>query len=493
MSRRIDVELTSQREDGSFTWRAAGAREPKGVVQGDQLPAASRVGAVFRVEVELTLDGMEITQVIPAKGARTEAERLELLGGRRDVPLVTSTVSERGRGDRPGRGGEGGSGERRDRGPRPDRGDRPRREGGPRGQRPDGERSSRPSFDSGPPPETRPKAKRLRPGRKHRSDLIAGLPEEQRPVAEELQKGGMAGVRLALEQQNEKAAAEGHPAIDPAPLLALAESIWPRMRSAEWRDRAEAALVDIEELDLRDLRSVVVAADGGARDDDTRELAAQLRGALTFRVDSEHNAWLDELQELITDGRVVAALRRSSRPPKAGSPLPNGLAQSLTEKAGEALTAEATSERWAIVLDALAFSPVRTAVNPASVPTTVNDELITAVRKSSQRLPHIAVLFGIEPTAAPAAPTSRRGGRTRPERRSPGLTPKADTAPKAGTAPKTDTAPTEATEDAVIATVEEVIVEEVIVEEVIVVDHVVEELVVIDVVQAAVVDVVEGS
>ena len=32
MSSRIEVELTSQREDGTWTWRAAGARQPKGVV-----------------------------------------------------------------------------------------------------------------------------------------------------------------------------------------------------------------------------------------------------------------------------------------------------------------------------------------------------------------------------------------------------------------------------------------------------------------------------
>ena len=237
---------------------------------------------------------------------------------------------------------------------------------------------------------------------------MAALPEEQRPIAEELLRGGIPAVRAALDTQNAQAKAEGRPEIDPAALLSLADSLWPKMRLADWLDRAEAAMADVEELDLRDLRSVVVAADSAARDDESRALSAQLREALTRRVDTEHNAWLDELEELVTDGRVVAALRRSSRPPKAGSPLPLTLAKLLSEKASESLTAEATSERWAVVLDALAFSPVRTSVKPASKPEAPNEELLTAVRNAAERMPQIAAVFGIEPKPVPEGGRSRR-------------------------------------------------------------------------------------
>ena len=44
MSRRIEVELTSRRDDGTWTWRAAGAREPKGLVDAALLPAEFSVG-----------------------------------------------------------------------------------------------------------------------------------------------------------------------------------------------------------------------------------------------------------------------------------------------------------------------------------------------------------------------------------------------------------------------------------------------------------------
>ena len=38
MSRRLEIELTSERPDGTWTWRAAGARQPKGEMDGTLLP-----------------------------------------------------------------------------------------------------------------------------------------------------------------------------------------------------------------------------------------------------------------------------------------------------------------------------------------------------------------------------------------------------------------------------------------------------------------------
>ena len=91
MPRRIEIELTSTREDGSWTWRAAGAREPKGVVDGSTLPGGAKVGDVLRVEVEITLDGTEVTAVLPPKEAKAETGRLELIGRElKDDELVTS-------------------------------------------------------------------------------------------------------------------------------------------------------------------------------------------------------------------------------------------------------------------------------------------------------------------------------------------------------------------------------------------------------------------
>ncbi len=154
----------------------------------------------------------------------------------------------------------------------------------------------------------------------------------------------------------------------------------------------------------------MVAADAAARDDTTRELAQTLREALARRVEQEHADWLNEVTQTLADGRTVRALRLSSRPPKAGAPLPAELATRLTEATNVALTAETGTERYATVLDALAYSPVRQAVVPQGVPAEPGEALLAAVRKLAGRVPQIAALFGIEP--APAKGTRSRGARS---------------------------------------------------------------------------------
>ena len=68
MSRRIDIELTNARPDGTWTWRAAGAQQPKGVVDGSLVPTGAAVGSVFRADAENELDGITILSLTPVKG-----------------------------------------------------------------------------------------------------------------------------------------------------------------------------------------------------------------------------------------------------------------------------------------------------------------------------------------------------------------------------------------------------------------------------------------
>ncbi len=197
--------------------------------------------------------------------------------------------------------------------------------------------------------------------------------------------------------------------------LAAAGKLLPRMRSAEWRDRVEAALAEIDEVDLRDLRSVVVASEDGATDEETKAMAEDLRNKLTERVDREHAEWLAEVAATLADGRMVRALRLSSRPPKAGVPLPQDMVNRLTEAANAALTSDTPSKRWITVLGAVAFSPVRRTVQPQGVPENPDKELLAEVTKLSERVPHIAALFGVEPTPPPRR--SRRGAGVQPASR----------------------------------------------------------------------------
>jgi hypothetical protein len=227
----------------------------------------------------------------------------------------------------------------------------------------------------------------------------------QRPLARIVLRDGVPGLRSTIERQNELARTRSQPEIPPKMLEAVGERLLPRLRSAEWRDNAEAALAGIGDVDLRDIRKVVVAAENGAKDEEGRALAEQLKAGLSARVEAEHGKWLSELNSLLGDGRTVRALRQSSRPPKAGAPLPAELATRLTEAASASMTADTAPERWGTVLDAVAYSPVRQQVNPQALPSKVSDELRSTVRKLSKRVPHIAALFKEAPAAsAPPAP-----------------------------------------------------------------------------------------
>jgi len=440
VARRLDIELTSTRDDGTWTWRAAGAKKPKGVLDGTLVPDGVGVGDVVKVEAEAYLEGLEITTVFPPKGARKQPETLELLGSGRDEPLVTQVLAPKGRGrgrdgDRGGRGRDGdrGRGRGRDGGRGGRDGGRGGREGGRgrggrdggRGEGGRGERRERPQAPA------RPKAPRLRPARTHRQAALKALPQLQHQLAEEVLKGGVPGVRQAVDRMNDKAAAEGMPKIKTEPLVALAEKLAPSLKAAEWRDRAEAALAGIDDIDVKDIRSVVVAADSGARDEESRALADQLREGLTARVDAEHRKWLDELAENIQEGRTVRALRHSSRPPKAGAPLPPDMAERLAAAASASLTSETTQDRWATVLDAVAFSPVKGLVVPEGLPATPNDQLLAAVRKHAGKVPAIASLFGVEA----AAPRKKGGRRTPPPPPKPAAIPAPPTAEPEAAAP----------------------------------------------------------
>jgi hypothetical protein len=428
MPRRIELELTSERPDGTWTWRAAGAREPRGELESSILPQGVKVGDVLRAEADITIDGITVLSVLPPKGGRSEPERIEIIGPQREFTPVTSTLVGRAEGrdrgprregrDRPDRGGRPDRPDRAPRSDRPDRGDRtarPHREDRPRRPRPEGAERPRPERAAPPPPK--PKPKKLRPSRAHRDALMAALSPEQLAIAEQLFRGGMPSVRQAVEEQNAKAALEGLPEMPSATVLAIAEDLLPRVRVADWLDRAEAAIADAEEIALRDLRAVVASSDDVARDESTRELASRLREVLERRSSAEQDEWLRDLRASLKDGRVVRALRLSSRPPQPGENVPEDIGSELAAAAGAAMSSDITPDRWATLLDAVAYSPIRRTIAPAGAPPEPTEELLTMVRKHAGRVPTAAALFGIEPPPPPAPKRAARAPRPAPKPR----------------------------------------------------------------------------
>ena len=412
---RMKIELTSTREDGQWTWRAAGARQPRGTVANGLVPDGTSVGDVLRVEVEQFMDGIEVTSVLAGRAERSEPETLQMLGSGNNEPLVTTKLAGRrgrrhdedgprarsGKARRPRRDDE-----KRDSDKGAGRKDRQPRRDGDKGA---GRKDRQPRRSQArPDAEAKPRARRLRPKRTHRKAAIAALPEDQQPLARILVRDGVPGVRSAIQTQNAAAEAVNEPGIPADLLLKLAERIHPNLRAADWRDRAESALAGVDDIDLRDIRSVVVAAETAARGSEDRELADRLRDALTARVEREHTVWIGEVTSALDEDRVVRALRLSSRPPKAGSPLPSPILDRLAAAAESSLTSDTGQDRWATVLDAVAHSPVHQRVTPAGLPKEPTEQLLDVVKRVSMGVPSIAASFGIEP-----APP-RRERRSRP-------------------------------------------------------------------------------
>ncbi|MEY4227763.1 MAG: hypothetical protein RLZ84_355, partial [Actinomycetota bacterium] len=89
----------------------------------------------------------------------------------------------------------------------------------------------------------------------------------------------------------------------------------------------------------------------------------------------------------------------------------------VNQPATSSLTADAPADRWIALLEAVAFSPVRSTVAPAAPAQIVTDELKATVQRLAVLIPQIAVLYGI--TADPKSPTPRPLRPTRPEKRAP--------------------------------------------------------------------------
>ena len=444
MSRRLDIELTSNRQDGTWTWRAAGAKSPKGVVNGSLLSADAKTGDVLKVEADFDIDGISVLSVVQMREKGQRGNLLEMLASEKTFTPVTQKLADKPKSDR--KGGRDAKG-KRDGDSRPARPPRdpnaPRR---PASTRPDGTtgrpaRPSRPHFTAPPEMPKRPTAKRLKPKHVHRTAVLETLPVEQRGVAERALEGGIKAVRDAVKIQNDQLRKDGKPEVPSDGLISMAQNLLPKLRVADWLDKAEAAKSDLATLDLRDLRSVVVASEDPMvmRDETTRALAAELKTALKERQDAAQTLWLSDINDALKVGRTVRALKMTSEPPKAGQPFPSELGAKLAQAATAGLTTETAPDRWIALLEALAFSPIRGQVKLTTLPQQPSEALLATVKRLSSLLPQIASLFGVEVLPGVSAPRPLRP--TRPVRVKPKTAPAKPAATDAVVAAPEVTAP----------------------------------------------------
>lgn len=434
MSRRIEIEITSVNGD-SATWRAAGAKLPKGVLAASLVPGGPVVGSVYRADIEQYMEGIEVLSVMPPKTASPldpRHERLELIPEVKKGPDVVVTYAPKGRGPRrdgerregakrPGvrrEGAEGAPGARSTRGPRSERPDRPtrserpahseRREGAEAGAAPTrgarSARGARPERPRGPitPPVTTT----------HRNALLATLSPEQLPVAEQLLRGGMPAVRTAVETQNKNATAQGRPTVDPATIERIAEDLLNRTNLAMWKDRAAGAIGAGRELRLRDLRAVVTSAKTVTLDDEARAQLKELQAALTARVEHLRAQWSERLEAAINARNVKEALNLVASPPDISTRVSADAATRVVALVSETLSADQDPKLWQEIVELAADTSIRRNVKPLGIP---SDEASRAVAvHNAGAIPELAKLLGMKvpppppPTRMVRRPVTRR-------------------------------------------------------------------------------------
>ena len=460
MSRRIEIEITSLNGDVA-TWRAAGAKLPKGVLNSSLVPGGPVVGNVYRADVEQYMEGIEILSVMAPKTASPvdpRNERLELIPTVKSGPDVVVTYAPKGRGgsrregtDSRREGGpsrrEGGPGRResgpgrresgparRESGPpksegsevreaptRPERTKRPPRNPVDRdaatstpGERPArGPRPERPARGARPPRPERPAGPVQPPmTTTHRNALLATLSPEQLPVAEQLLRGGMPSVRAAVAEQNKNAATQGRPTIDATTIERIADELLGKTNLALWKDRAAGAIGAGRELRLRDLRAVVTSAKTVSLDEEARTQLKELQVSLTARLEHLRTQWNAKLETAIETKNVKEALALVARPPDMSTRVSADMAAKVVAITSEALSADADPTLWKEIVALTIDTSIRRNVKPQGIP---NDETCKAdAIHNAGAIPEFAKLLGMRvpppppPTRIARRPTTRR-------------------------------------------------------------------------------------
>jgi len=349
MSRRIDIEITSLNGDVA-TWRAAGAKLPKGVLNVSLVDGGPVVGNVYRADIEQYMEGIEVLSIMAPKTASPldpRHERLELIPTAKQGPDVIVTYATKGRGSR--RDGDRHEGEGRRDGPkrassrpssterpagagrhdRPARGESserparpertPRADGAERTARP--ERTSRPprgprtehvddasrteGADRGSRPERGPRPERsARPSSSGRPTR-PGRPERPSgPVAPPMTTTHRNGLLATLSPEQLPVAEQLLRGGMPAVRAAVAEQN--KNATAQGRPTIDPVTIDRIAEDLLGRTTLALWKDraagaiGAGRELRLRDLRAVVTSAKTVSLDEEARAQLKELQAALT-------------------------------------------------------------------------------------------------------------------------------------------------------------------------------------------------
>ena len=410
MSRRIEIEITSINGEVA-TWRAAGAKLPKGSLATSLLPSGTAAGAEFRADVEQNMEGVEILAVLPVKSASPldlRGERITIVAKAPTGPDIQVTYASKGGKSR--RDGDGPRGRRDDDDARPrrdDKGSRGPRAGGPAGEGADkGGRPARPRTNDrrGPRPE-RPVGPPLLTV--HRNAFLATLNPEQLPVAEQLLRGGLPAVRTAVAEQNKTATAQGRTTVNADAIDRIATDLLGKANLAMWKDRAAGAQSAGRDLRLRDLRPVVTSAKTVNLDDEARAMLKDLQAKLTAQIEVLSTEWLAKIATAIETKNALEALTLAARPPEFRMQVASESAAAIAALASESLNDSLAPAQWIILVQAAVASPMHRTIKPTGIP--ADDVCRNEAIKVAGAIPELAKLLGMKvPPPPPRTITPRR-------------------------------------------------------------------------------------
>ncbi len=396
MAQRMEIELTSKLDEERWTWRAAGAKLPKGVLSSSIISPSAKPGDIVRADYERGIDGIDIlsTDSVKVREEPDAAARIELAPRAIKGPEISVTYAPKGG----GRKGPRRDDDRQGKGPRRE-GSRPSADGGPaRGdKKPTGDR--RPQGQGGAPggaPGGRPRREgrpELPVSTVNRNALLATLGPEQLPIAEQLIRGGIAQVRQAIAEQEAAAKASGAAPVAKDAILTIADQLLPQTRLASWKDRAQPVFDAGAEAKIRDLRAVVTAARTVTMDDDARATLKVIREHLDTKVKAMETKWIDRITNALDAGKLVEALGVVTTPPDLATRCPAELAVRLAEEAGKQMNADLAPADWLALLTAVAASPVRRNVVPAGIPD--DGSTRSAAMNAAGMIPSLAKLLGL--------------------------------------------------------------------------------------------------
>ncbi|MCL4449162.1 MAG: hypothetical protein M1483_00635 [Actinobacteria bacterium] len=382
MPTKIEIELTSRKKDGSFTWRAAKARQPKGIVAAAMLEDNAKVGDLFVANAEVGLDGITLVGIVPFQGKRPFKEQLEIIGKDEDKPLKQPNPSDKGRDEVNDKTGIKVGKSNRNK----------------------GNRKTTPK----PPNVRHNSSKRASSATTQRSDrhtqadfiykrtnqMLASLSLLEREIAKHLLSGGMPALRKAIEIHNVKPSSNIPPELPEEHLVAIAESLLPNLNMLRWIDRAEFVTNNPNQASLRDLKTLM-ASSSDLKDEYAVTLVPQILTLLKNKIEKVQIEWNENIENLIDQGDVLQAIIQASTPPEPRLRISATTAVKLSQAVGACMNPQTEVEQWNKLFKAALVSPVRRIIKPVGLPENAPRDLLNSAHMAAGQMPALAALLNI--------------------------------------------------------------------------------------------------